>query len=96
MFQAIVGDLGDPEFPDQGRELDLEPEHLSREDGAGLIAPGVPHFHLWRREAAEVGGIGEKGPGVGGGDGEALGLVEFVEFHGGDTLVMDGAKRCLR
>ena len=53
-------------------------------------------FFLWRREAAEVGGIGEKGPGVGGGDGEALGLVEFVEFHGGDTLVMDGAKRCLR
>lgn len=73
-----VGDLGDPGFPEEGGELDLEPEHLTWENGVNLIAVGATHGHVGRGELGEIGGVGKEVPGGSCGDGEDLGLMKSV------------------
>lgn len=80
-----VGDMSEPGFPDKRGELDLEPEHLSWEDGSDLVTAGAAHGEIRRGELGEVGGVGEESPRRGSGDGEYLSLMEGVNAHGKTT-----------
>ena len=76
-----VGDMSEPGFPDERGELDLEPEHLSGENGGDLVAARATHGEIGRGELGEVGGVGEECPRRGSGDGECLSLVKGVNTH---------------
>ncbi len=81
-----VGDVSEPGFPDKRGELDLEPEHLSGENGSDLVAARAAHGEIWRGELGEVSGVGEKSPRCGSGDGECLSLMESVNAHEKATI----------
>jgi hypothetical protein len=42
--------VGEPGFPNERGELDLEPEHLSGENGCDLVATRAAHGEIWRGE----------------------------------------------
>lgn len=81
-----VGDVGEPGFPNERGELDLEPEHLSRENGCDLVAARAAHGEIWRGELGEISRIGKESPRCFSGDGECLSLMESVNAHEKTTI----------